>query len=245
MHVERSEPAVLVVDRSDPARRRRAHAVARGVNHLADAGAEVEVAKGPGRVLAQHAGGLAARVADHHAAMPVERRVGAGQGRAVEPQRVVVLGHQSHGDVARHPVECPARGRIGPVAVAPAQPAQPGAVSGLRKRGAHAVERLLQRAGSLEAYLAQADRPGGEMNVGVAEAGQHATAVEIDAPRRLIHLGGHRVAGDRQAPGRSCARRQGANRSALQDDAHRADSRREALCGATTPTTPPGGRSAA
>ena len=120
-HLEGAEPAVLVVDRHHAARRGHAHALAARLDHLVDGRAHVAVAERPGRVLAQDAARL------DHAAGHLERRVGALQRRAVQPERVVVLRHQRHGHVRHRAVERLAGRRLGPVALAPAEPAQPAA----------------------------------------------------------------------------------------------------------------------
>ena len=181
--LEGPHPAVLVVHGGHAARRGDAQPGAAGLDHLVDARQGVAVAEGPGRVLAQHAQRLAVRPALDHAAGHLERRVGALQRRAAQPQRVVVAGHQGHRHARRHAVERGGAGRLGPVAGAPAGAAQPAAGRHGRDGGGHALERLVQRVRALEAHLALSQRPGGEVHVRVVEAGQHAGAAEVHAAR--------------------------------------------------------------
>ena len=175
-HLERAEPAVLVVDRNDAARGGHPHPRARRLEHLVDGRAHVAVAEGPRRVLAQDAALL------DHSSRHLERPVGALERRAVHPERVVVLRHQRHRQVRHRAVERLAGRRLGPVALAPAEAAQPAALRDASSRLHHAVERLLQRAHALEPRLPQPERPGREVHVRVGEAGQHAAPAQLDHP---------------------------------------------------------------
>ena len=217
-HLEGAEPAVLVVDRHHAARRRHAHALARGLHHLVHRRAHVAVAEVPGRVLAQDAARL------DHAARHLERRIRPRQRRAVHPERVVVLRHQRHGHVRHGPVERLAAGRLGPVALSPAEPSQPAARRHPLARGHHAVERLLERARSLEARLVQAERPGGEVHVRVREAGQHAAVAELDQPRARLVVVHDPRSPNGQLPHDGGSRVQRSDRSAGEE--HRRQSRR-------------------
>ena len=60
-HLERAEPAVLVVDCHHAARRRNPHSRARGVHHLANRRVDIAVAECPRRVLAQDAASVRPR----------------------------------------------------------------------------------------------------------------------------------------------------------------------------------------
>ena len=73
---------------------------------------------------------------------------------------------------------------VGPLALAPAAAAQPGAGARPRQGAAHAVERLLERLRSLEADLALRERPGRKVDVRVGEAGEDAPPAEVDDVRR-------------------------------------------------------------
>ena len=122
--IERPQPAVLVVDRGDPAGVRDAHALRRGLDELVQRRPGVAVAKQPGRALAHDPGRLAALVAFDHAARHVEL-VRLRERGAVEPERVVVARRQRHRSLADDAIERPAGRRLAPLAVAPAQTAQP------------------------------------------------------------------------------------------------------------------------
>ena len=212
MHLERAEPAVLVVDRRDPPAGRDPHSLPRGLHHLVERGPDVAVAKGPGRVLAQHAGGLTALVALDHAARLVRAAVGPRERGAVEPERVVVLGHQCNRHVAGHAIERPAgradrasrrRASRGRAAIRRAPP---------RACLGHARERFVQRARPLEPGLAQPERPGGEVHVRVGEAGHDAAARRarpdaLPTRGRLSHaLARHRERRERAAAAGSSVR---------------------------------------
>ena len=122
-----AEPAVLVVHGDDAARERERDRLAAGVDHLVLGGPNVGVAEVPGALLAQDARRLAALVALDDTARHLELALHARERGRVEPERVVVLGHERHGDVARDCVERLLR-RLGgrsPVAAPPAEPAQP------------------------------------------------------------------------------------------------------------------------
>ena len=215
VHLERAEPAVLVVDRDDAARRGHPHALARGLDHLVERRAHVAVAERPRRVLAQDAALL------DHAAGHLERPVGPLERRAVQPQRVVVLRHQRDRHVRHGAVERRARGRLGPVALAPAEPAQPAALAHVLARGHHAVERLLERARALEPRLPQPERPGGEVHVRVGEAGEEAALAQLDhALARLVVVHDPR-APNGQLPHRGGSRVQRSDRSAGEEHRRR------------------------
>ena len=180
VHLERPEPAVLVVQRGHAAARRDAHPLARGLDHLVERGADVAVPERPGGVLAQHSGGLPAGVALDDTARHLERLVRTLKCGAVHPQGVVVPRHQRRRHRAGRAVERGALGRVRPVALAPAEPAQPAARRHARERRLDALERLVTGADALEASLVEPERPGGEVDVRVREAGEDAAAAEID-----------------------------------------------------------------
>jgi hypothetical protein len=190
----------------DPARARDPDALAGGLDHLVLCRANVEVAEVPRALLAQHSGRLAALVAHDDAARDLEVAIRLSEGGRVEPERVVVTGHERRRRVARDPVEHVLRRLDGrrPVAAPPSRPAQP--VTGLHvvcgRRDA--VERLVERAGAFQPDLALRERPRREVNVGVVEPRQHAPAADVDAlgtdKRRLVgpDPAGDPLAGDRQ-----------------------------------------------
>ena len=181
--LEGAHPAVLVVNGGHAPRGGDGQAQPGCLDHLVLRRDQVAVAKAPGRVLAQDPQGLAVLIALDDPAGHVQRRVRPGQGGAVEPERVVVLGHQRHGHLARDPVERGTVGWLGPVPVAPAIAAQPASGRHVGKRQRHALERLCSRACVLQAHLALGQRPGGKVDVGVVEAGQHAGAAQVDSRR--------------------------------------------------------------
>ena len=102
---ERAEPPVLVVHGSHPARCRDPHTFARGVDHLVLGGMDVFVAKVPGALLAENARRLAALIPDDDTPCDLEVAVRVRERRGVEPERVVVPGHQRGRDVPGDPVE--------------------------------------------------------------------------------------------------------------------------------------------
>ena len=120
---ERSEPAVLVVDRDDAAGVREPDSLARGVHHLLVRRPHVEVAEMPRAFLAQDAGRLALLVALDDAAGNLEVAVRPSEGRRVQPERVVVARHERGRDVARDRVQGFLRRLDGgrPVAAPPAE----------------------------------------------------------------------------------------------------------------------------
>ena len=129
---------------------------------------------GPGR--------LAVRVPLDHAAGHLEVGVGQRERRGVDPERVVVLGHQRHRHVAGDSVECLRRlDRRRPLAVPPAEPAQPAALRHLADRRCHTRERVVERLGALEPHLPLRQRPAREVHVGVGEAREDAQPAEVDA----------------------------------------------------------------
>jgi hypothetical protein len=187
--LEGAEPAVLVVDRGDPAGGGHPEAFSARLNHLVERGEAVHVAEPPGRVLAQHAGRLAAVVALDHAAGDVEVAAGPRERRRVQPQRVVVPRHERHRHVRGHGVQRGGVRRLCPAGVAPAEPAQPAARRQRGQRFGHARHSLGARLHAFEPYLPQPERPGREVDVRVVEARHHAAAAQVDAPRagRRLH----------------------------------------------------------
>jgi len=103
---ERSEPAVLVMDRRDPPRNCDADALARGLDQLVLGRPYVRVAEVPGAFLTEHAGRLAALVADDDTAFDLEVAVRVRERRRVQPKRVVVARRQGGRRVACNAVEC-------------------------------------------------------------------------------------------------------------------------------------------
>ena len=202
----RAEPAVLVVDRDDPARVRELDPGARRLDPLVLGREHVAVAEAPGRLLAEDARRLAVLVTLDDPARDVEvAACGRERGR-VQPDRVVVLRDHDRRRLAGDRVER-LLGRLGagiPVAVAPAVAAQPAAGGDLGL--ADAGERLVERRAAVELHLALRERPGREVHVRVGESGQDAAAAEVDdvraRERRLVHAhaAGDVRAGDRQRP---------------------------------------------
>ena len=203
---QRPEPAVLVVDRGDAARVRDPDPLAAGLDHLVLGRARVGVAEVPGALLPQDAGRLAPLVALHDAARDLEVALDPGEGRGVDPQRVVVLRHERHGDVAADGVEGLLRRLDGgrPVAAAPAEPAQPAALGHVPHGRGDAGERLVEPLRTLEPDLMLRERPGGEVHVRVREPGDDAPAAQVDAlgarEGGLVRAdpSRHPLAGDRQ-----------------------------------------------
>ena len=132
---QRAQPAVLVVHGHDSAGQRERDRLARGVDHLVLGRADVGVAEVPGAFLAEDARRLAVLVPLDHAAGHLELGVGEGERRGVDPERVVVLGHQRDRHVAGDSVERLLRrlDRRRPLAVPPAEPAQPAALRAPRR----------------------------------------------------------------------------------------------------------------
>ena len=143
---ERSEPAVLVVDRDDAAGVREPDSLARGVHHLLVRRPHVEVAEMPRAFLAQDAGRLALLVALDDAAGNLEVAVRPSEGRRVQPERVVVARHERGRDVARDRVQGFLRRLDGgrPVAAPPAEAAEPASFGNRPDRVADPGERLVQ-----------------------------------------------------------------------------------------------------
>src|SRR5205823_9831569 len=96
-------------------------------------------------------------------------------------------------------------GRRRPVAAAPAPPAQPAVALRPPEALADACERLVERARVLEPHLVLGDRPGREVHVRVVEAGENASAAQVDpvgtGQRGLVraYAAGDPAACDREA----------------------------------------------
>jgi hypothetical protein len=138
---------------------------------------------------------------------------------------VVVARHQRRRNIAGHRVEqLPRRLDVrAPVGGAPAEAAQPAAA--WRRLGGppHTLERLLDRRCALQAHLPLRERPRGEMDVRVREAGQDTAAAEIDRLRRgeraLVRpdAAGYAVARDCERAGRRQGRVERPDESVLED----------------------------
>ncbi len=210
-----ADPAVFVrdrgVDRSHSTRRGELQPFAHGSHRLALAVRRLHelLAEEPRRLLAQDARRLAALVDLHDAAFHAQVAVRVRKRRGVQPHRVTVARGESGRDVAGDRVEdLPRRlDRRRPVSAPPAASPQPASVWDRADGPAHALDRLLQRPGSLEAHLVLGESPRDEVHVRVGEAGQHAAAAEIDGFRRrergLVRADS---AGDPVARDRECAR---------------------------------------
>ena len=98
---ERAEPAVLVVDGGDPARRGDLQPGAHRLDVDVVGNAEIALVEAPRRLLPQDARRLAALVALDHAALHLEVAAGERERRRVEPERVAVLGDQRRGRARR------------------------------------------------------------------------------------------------------------------------------------------------
>ena len=237
-----AEPAVLVVHGDDAARERERDRLAAGVDHLVLGGPNVGVAEVPGALLAQDARRLAALVALDDTARDLQLALHARERGRVEPERVVVLGHERHGHVARDCVERLLR-RLGgrsPVAAPPAEPAQPASARDVGDSACHARQRLVQRGRALEPHLALRERPGGEVDVRVREPREDAAAAEVDPvgarKRRLV---GADSAGD-PLPGDREGRRLRERRIERADDAVLEDHEARIVAGAVSSSrTPP------
>ena len=220
----RAEPAVLVVDRHDPAARRDPQPVARRLHELVlarhrDPGSEL-----PGGLLAQNACRHAGRVALDHASVDLQIAVRARERGGVEPGRVVVLREEQRRGVAGDRVERGRRRLLVPLRRSPAVAADPAAASGMR---ANALERLGEARDTLQPHLALRERPGREVDVRVGEAGKDAAAAEIDDVRAgedgLVRADPSRDvrARDRERPRGRQRRIHGADDAVLQDHARR------------------------
>ena len=215
---QRPEPAVLVVHCHDAARQRERDRLAARADHLVLGRADVGVAEVPGALLTKDAGRLAVGVPLDHAAGHLEVRIGEGERRGVDPQRVIVLRHQRDRHVADDGVERLLRRLDGrrPLAVPPAEPSQPAPLRDVTDGRGHARECVVERVGALEPHLALRERPGGEMDVRVGEAGEDAPAAEVDplraGQRGLVRpdAAGNPVARDRE---RRRARQRGVERA--------------------------------
>ena len=123
----RPEPAVLVVESRDPSRGGELQPVAHGLDELVVRGPEIPVAERPGRFLAEDARRLAALVHLDDAAVGLQVAVRLRQSSRVEPQRVVVAGHERRRRVSRDRVErlTSRLDRRRPVTASPAPATQP------------------------------------------------------------------------------------------------------------------------
>jgi hypothetical protein len=169
----------------DAARERERDRLAAGIHQLVLGRPHVGVAEVPGALLAQDAGRLALLVALDDASRHLQLRVRARERRRVEPEGVVVLGHEGDRHVARDGVEGLLRRLDGrrPLAAAPAQAAQPAPARDVGERAGDACQRLVQRGGAFEPDLALRESPGGEVDVRVRESRQDAAAAEVDPVR--------------------------------------------------------------
>ena len=144
---DRAEPAVLVVDARDAARGRDREPFAHRVDVLVVGHGEVPVLEPPAGFLAKNARRLALLVPLDDAARDLEVAVRDREPGRVEPERVVVVGEERCGRVARDAVErlLRRRHRRLPVAVAPAVPADPRALAQAGARPARAPPRARSR----------------------------------------------------------------------------------------------------
>ena len=177
----RAEPAVLVVDRRHAARGDDLQARRASRRRTRRRTRQVAVAELPGRLLAEDARRLAVLVELDDAARDLEVAVRGGERRRVEPERVVVAGHQRGRRVAGHRVErLPGRlDRGRPVAAPPAPAAEPAARLGTERRpstraSASSSEDVPSRRTS---RCASAQRR--KVDVRVAEAREDAAAAEV------------------------------------------------------------------
>jgi hypothetical protein len=138
----------------------------------------------PHRMLAHDPAGLARRIALDAAAGRVggvARDAGFAQGRAVHPQRVVVLAVQQHRPLAAHGVQArPLRWLTPGVRV----PATARDRPGLRLRGEEGGDppkRLVARGRPCERHLVQRARPGQQVQVRVHQSGRHRRTAGVEA----------------------------------------------------------------
>ncbi len=223
---DRAEPAVLVVERRDSARGGDPDALAHRFDVLVGGDGDESAFEAPRCFLVEDARRLACLVPDDDAAFDLEVAARERERRRVEPQRVVVLRDQHGGPLALDLVERLAGGRaVRPVGVAPPLATKP--APGPR-RGFQAVERPGERAAVVKRHVVSRERPRGEVDVRVGEAGQHAAAVEVDRlgarQRRLVHpdAAGDPIAGDPERRHGRQRRIERANRPVAEDHAQRA-----------------------
>ena len=220
----RAEPAVLVVDRNHAATGGDTQAFSRRLHELVlgrhrESGAEL-----PGRLLAQDPVRPTRLVAFNDTAVDLQVAFRACECRRVEPRRVVVLREEERRRVSRDGVERRGRGLLVPLGGAPAVPAYPGAVSGMR---AHSLERVREAGRPFELHLALRDRPRREVDVRIGEAGKDAAAAEIDdiraGKRQLVRpdAARHVRSGDRERASRRQRRIHSADDAVLEDHARR------------------------
>ena len=204
----RSEPTVLVVESRDASRGRELQPVAHGLDELVVRGPEIQVAERPGRFLAEDARRLAALVDLDDAAVGLQVTVRLRQSGRVEPQRVVVTGHERRRRVSRDGVERLASrlDRRRPVTAPPAPAPQPAAGLDGPDRVAHSGHGFLEGRRAFEPHLTLSGRPRREMHVRVVEARHDTASAEVDALRagqcRLVRADASRdaFARDRQGP---------------------------------------------
>src|SRR5207248_8300764 len=91
---DRAEPAVLVVERCDPARRGDLDSVAHGRDVLLGWDLDEPALELPGSLFVEHSRRLAPVVPDDDSALDLEIAVREREGGGVEPERVVVLRDQ-------------------------------------------------------------------------------------------------------------------------------------------------------
>ena len=163
-----------------PRRRRDGEADAHRLEVHVVGHAQVTLPEPPRRLLAQHAGRLAAGVALDDAALDLEVAARQGERGRVQPERVTVLRDHCRRCTARDVVE-PLRSRLSaarPVAAAPAVAADDRAR--LPRCVAYPGERLVERAAAVERDLHPRQRPGGKVHVGVVETRDDDPPAEVD-----------------------------------------------------------------
>ena len=146
---------------------------------------QVPLLEPPGRLLAQDAGRLAARVPLDDAALDLEVAVRERERRRVEPERVVVLGDQRR--PACRPVTASSSCRVGSrcgssrrCASRSREANDPGCTS----TPSDPLERLGERRAAVEARPRSARAPSvGKVHVRVGEAGDDDAPAEVDRPR--------------------------------------------------------------
>ena len=204
----RPEPAVLVVESRDTSPGGELQPVAHGLDELGVRGPEIQVAESPGRFLAEDARQLAAFVDLDDAAVGLQVAVRLRQSGRVQPQRVVIPGHERRRRVSRDGVERFASRlhRWRPVTAPPAPAPQPAAGLDGPDRVAHPGHGFLQGRRAFEPHFTLSGGPRREMHVRVVEARHDTTPAEVDPLRagqcRLVRADASRdaLARDRQRP---------------------------------------------